>query len=213
MPRVRRKRRCQDEPRVMRRRFAASLCVIGLALPALAHHDTRQPSNHSLDGWAVAPFALTDQNGREFTQANLRGRWTFVLFGDTTACAQQCSAALAALVGLTQRIARADAMKTTQIVFISLDPERDTPARLREYLASFDSRFVGATGAPATVRGMADDMGTTVAAAPAGIDNASPRYRGSLLLIGPDATLRAEYLPPLDVQRLTASYLRARHGR
>ncbi len=198
---------------MMRRRLAASLCVIGLALPALAHHDTRQPGSHALDGWAVASFTLTDHNGREFTQDHLRGRWTFVLFGDTTACAQPCEAALAVLAGLTQRIARADAMKTTQIVFISLDPERDTPARLREYLAPFDPRFVGATAAPATVRSVADDMGATAAAAPAGTHGASPRYRGSLLLIGPDATIRAEYLPPLDVQRLTASYLRARHGR
>lgn len=198
---------------MMGRRLAASLCVVALALPALAHHDTRQPGSHALDGWAVASFTLTDHNGREFTQDNLRGRWTFVLFGDTTACAQPCEAALAALAGLTQRIARADAMKNTQILFISLDPERDTPARLREYLATFDSRFVGATAAPATVRAVADDLGAGGGAAPGGAQGKAPRYRGSLVLIGPDATIRAEYLPPLDVQRLTASYLRARHGR
>lgn len=197
---------------MMRSRLAALLFAISLALPALAHHDARQVVKRELDGWAVASLTLTDQNGRDFTQERLRGRWTFVLFGDTTACAQPCGAALAALAGLCQRIAPADAMKTTQILFISLDPQRDTPARLREYLATFDTRFIGATAAPATLQRLADDMGAGDTAAPAGSNGAPRHYRGSLLLIGPDATIRAEYLPPLDVLRLTAAYLRTRHG-
>lgn len=196
-----------------RNRLTASLLAIMLALPALADHAPRQAARHELDGWAVAPFTLTDQNGCDFSQERLHGRWTFVLFGDSAACAQQpCGAALAALVGLSQRIAPADAMKTTQILFISLDPQRDTPARLRTYLAGFDTRFVGVTGAPVTLQQLADDMGVSVAVAPVGTQGAPRLYGGSLLLIGPDATIRAEYLPPLDVLRLTASYLRARHG-
>lgn len=181
------------------------MCVIGFVLPALARHGTHQAVNHDLDGWAVAPFTLTDQHGRAFTEAHLRGRWTFVLFGDTSGCATQCGAALAALAALYQRIERADAMKTTQVVFISLDPKRDTPARLREYLAAYDTRFIGATGAPEALRRLADDLR-------AGTDGATQHNHGSLLLTGPDATIRAEYLPPLDVLRLTASYMRMRRG-
>ena len=189
----------------MRRRLAVSMCVIGFALPALARHGTQQAVNHDLDGWAVAPFTLTDQHGRAFTEAQLRGRWTFVLFGDTSDCTTRCDAALATLAALCQRIERADAMKTTQVVFISLDPKRDTSVRLRQYLSAYDTRFIGATGAPEALRQLADDMR-------AGTDGAAQHNHGSLLLIGPDATIRAEYPPPLDVLRLTASYLRTRHG-
>ena len=190
------------------------MCVIGFALPALARHGKQQAVSHDLDGWAVAPFTLTDQYGRAFTQAHLRGRWTFVLFGDTGGCATQCGAALAALAALYQRIERADAMKTTQVMFISLDPKRDTLARLREYLAAYDTRFIGTTGAPEALRRLADDMraGTAAASASTGTDGATQHNHGSLLLIGPDATIRAEYLPPLDVLRLTASYMRMRRG-
>ena len=181
------------------------MCVIGFALPALARHGTQQAVNHDLDGWAVAPFTLTDQHGRAFTEAHLRRRWTFVLFGDTSDCATQCGAALEALAALCQRIERADAMKTTQVVFISLDPKRDTSARLRQYLSAYDTRFIGITGTPEALRQLADDMR-------AGSDGATRHNHGSLLLIGPDATIRAEYLPPLDVLRLTASYMRMRRG-
>jgi protein SCO1/2 len=192
-------------------RLTASLLALMLALPALADHAPRQAAGHQLDGWALAPFTLTEQNGRDFTQERLQGRWTFVLFGDSSACAQQpCGAALAALVGLSQRIASTDVMKTTQVIFVSLEPQRDTPARLRQYLAGFDTRFIGATGTPATLQQLADDLGA--AAAPVGLQGAPRHYSGSLLLIGPDATIRAEYLPPLDMLRLTAAYLRTRHG-
>lgn len=190
---------------MMRRRLAVSMCVIGFALPALARHGTQQAVSHDLDGWAVAPFTLTDQYGRAFTEAHLRGRWTFVLFGDTSDCATQCGAALATLAALCQRIERADAMKTTQVVFISLDPKRDTSVRLRQYLSAYDTRFIGATGTPEALRQLADDMR-------AGADGATQHNHGSLLLVGPDATIRAEYPPPLDVLRLTASYMRMRRG-
>jgi protein SCO1 len=178
------------------------MCCGGLALPALAHHAAQQAASRDLDGWPVGPFTLTDHDGRDFTDERLRGRWTFVLFGDTSSCAQPCGAALDALAGLCRRIAGTEAMKTTQILFVSLEPQHDTPARLREYLAAFDSRFIGATAAPAIVQRLADDLG----------GGAAPRDRGSLLLLGPDATVRAEYRPPLDMLLLTSAYLRTRRG-
>ena len=194
----------------MRRLHAGLFVAACLALPALGHHGEVQRANRVLDGWAVSSFTLADQHGQPLTQERLRGRWTFVLFGDTSGCAQRCGAALTALAALYKRIERADVMKTTQVVFVSLDPQRDTPARLREYLALFDPRFVGATGAPAVLHRLADEMG--VKALPTRTTD-PPDDRGSLLLVGPDATIRAEYPPPFDVPRLTSAYLRARHGR
>ncbi len=182
-------------------RRAALLVVAAVALPALGDHAPQQRANRELDGWAIASFDLIDQHGRPLTQQHLRGRWTFLLFGDTTGCAQRCGTALSALAGVSKRIARADIARTTQMLFITLDPEHDTPARLRDYLAAFDTRFIGASGAPSVLRRLADDFG---------VDREHP---GSLLLVGPDATVRAEYLPPFDVPRLTAAYVRARHGR
>ena len=166
-----------------------------------AAHTPEQRVSHRSAGWPIGPFTLSDQRGGAFTQERLQGRWTFVLLGDTH-CVQACGAALSALAGLTQRIARTDAVKTTQVLFVSLDPDRDTPQRLREYLTAFDSGFVGATGSRQALEQLADEIGATGAAAAS--------YRGSLVLIGPDGVVRVEYLPPFDTKRLTAEYLKTR---
>ncbi len=191
--------------RVLRTLLLAATC---LAVPAFGEHAPIQRADRALDGWAVASFTLTDQHGQPFTEKRLRGQWTFVLFGDTTGCAERCRVALAALADLMQRIARADIAKTTQVLFVSLDPRRDKPERLREYLAQFDRRFIGGTGEPAMLQRLVHDVAGETQATATHDDR-----RAGLLLVGPDATIRAEYLPPFDVRRLTAAYVRLRHGR
>lgn len=198
----------------LRRCLAMSLLALGLVLSARADHGKEQAVTHALKGWALAPFTLIDHHGRKFTHDQLLGRWTFVVFGDTRACpGQPCGAALTALAGLSQRIARTEVMQTTQVLFISLDPQHDTPARLRVYLGSFARPVLGVTGAPDALRSLTDDMGSGREMTVAGTPGASPHYRGSVFLIGPDASIRAEYLPPLDMPRLTSAYMRTRISR
>jgi len=193
--------------------IALWLLAAGPALPSRAQDGESQRVNLALQGWPVDSFALVDQHGKAFTHQRLQGQWTFVLFGDTR-CAQPCDAALSALVSMDQRIARAEAIKTTQVLFVSLDPERDTPEILRRYLAYFDERFIGTTGSRQALRRLTDDLGVS------GPDRFRPAsraddtgYAGSLVLIGPDAVVRAELLPPFDPLLLTAEYLKTRARR
>ncbi len=196
--------------------FAIGLWLLaaGPILPALAHHGGEsQRVNLASQGWPVDSFTLVDQYDKAFTQERLQGQWTLVLFGDTH-CAQPCTAALSALVAMDQRIARAEAIKTTQVLFVSLDPERDTPEILRRYLASFDERFIGVSGSWQTLKRLTEDLGVSLRdpVQPASrVDNTS--YVGSLLLIGPDGVVRAELLPPFDALLLTAEYLKTRARR
>ena len=189
------------------------LLAAGSIVPALADNGESQRVNLASQGWPVDSFTLVDQYGNAFTQERLQGQWTFVLFGDTH-CAQPCTAALSALVAMNRRIARAKAVKTTQVLFVSLDPERDTPEILRWHLASFDERFIGVSGSLQTLKGLAEDLGVSApnALKPASrVDNTS--YAGSLVLIGPDGVVRAELLPPFDPLLLTAEYLKTRARR
>jgi protein SCO1/2 len=195
--------------------FAINLWLLaaGPIQPALAHDGESQGVNLASQGWPVDSFTLVDQYGNAFTQERLQGQWTFVLFGDTH-CGQPCTAALSALVAMDQRIARAKAIKTTQVLFVSLDPERDTPENLRQYLASFDERFIGVTGSLQTLRGLTGDLSVSVpnpSKPVSRVDNTS--YAGSLVLIGPDGVVRAELLPPFDPLLLTAEYLKTRARR
>lgn len=195
--------------------FAIGLWLLaaGPFPPVFAHHGESQRVNRASQGWPVDPFTLVDHYGQAFTQERLQGQWTFALFGDTH-CAQSCTAALSALAAMHQRIARADAIKTTQVLFVSLDPERDTSEVLRRYLASFDQRFIGASGSKQTLERLIKDLGIAVrnpshVASPVG----DASYAGSLLLIGPDGIVRAELLPPFDVLLLTSEYIRTRSRR
>jgi protein SCO1/2 len=181
-------------------RLATAVAFFALAAlpPAFAYHGRTQGVNRESAGWPVASFTLVDHDGQPFTERRLAGRWTFVLFGDTR-CGARCDAALTALAAMQQRLANAQALRTTQVLFVSLDPERDTPEQLRRHVAAFDPRFVGATAPCASLQRLMD-----------GLDVSG---RGALVLIGPDAVLREEFLPPYDPLLLTSEYLRTRSRR
>jgi protein SCO1/2 len=189
-----------------RRAFATAALAATLAAPASADQAEPQRVDRALEGWMVGDFTLVDQHGNAFTQEHLKDRWTFLLLGDTH-CNEPCTAALSALAGMLRRIARADAVKTTQVLFVSLDPKRDTPEKLRRYLAAFDAHFVGATASRETLARLVEDL------SPPGAPSGEGRKAGNLLLIGPDVIVRGEFLPPYDVLRLTEGFMKARIGR
>ncbi len=192
--------------------LTAILGVLGFAFASSASAEPPGPQRVTRvnGGWPLDEFTLLDQHGRPFTREQLLGRWTLVLFGDTR-CDQSCTAVLSALTGMCQRIARTQKVKTTQVVFISL--AEDTPETLRQYLAPFDERFIGATGPPQTVMRLAEDLGVADAL-PKSSRGASARgYPGTLSLVDPEGIVWGQFLPPFDVMLLTARYLKTRVGR
>jgi len=109
-----------------------------------------------------------------------------------------------------QRIGGTKAITTTQVLFVSFDPQGDTPALLQKYLAPFDSRFIGATAPWQTLKRLADDLNMSARLPESPVSAGNNSYHGSLLLMGPDGTVRGEFLPPFDVLLLTAEYLKTR---
>jgi protein SCO1/2 len=106
-----------------------------------------------LGGWSGAtgpaaiggPFALSDASGARVTDASLKGRPSLVFFGFTH-CPDVCPTTLFEMSEL-MRAMGPDADKVNAY-FISVDPERDTPAAMKDYLSSFDPRLKGLTGTP-----------------------------------------------------------------
>jgi protein SCO1/2 len=109
--------------------------------------DPGQPSGFAQIG---GPFQLVDQNNRPVNQQLLHGKWSAVFFGYTY-CPDVCPTTLTTL-GRAQTLLGPQA-KGLQVVFISVDPGRDTPEKLKAYLSSpvFPTGAVGLTGAPAQV--------------------------------------------------------------
>lgn len=93
------------------------------------------------------PFQLVDQTGRKVDQSVLKGKWSAVFFGFTY-CPDACPTTLFAL-GQAEPLL-GDKARDFQTVFISVDPARDTPAKVAEYLGTeaFPKRAVGLTGTP-----------------------------------------------------------------
>lgn len=101
-------------------------------------------------------FTLLDQNGREFTGRDLAGRPTVMHFGFTH-CPVVCPTTL---YEIAERLADLGTLADQiNFVFVSVDPDRDTPVVLKEYIASFDTRIVGLTGSSAQIRRLADAVG------------------------------------------------------
>jgi protein SCO1/2 len=101
-------------------------------------------------GEVGGPISLVDQNGARRTLGEFRGRVVLLYFGYTF-CPDICPTDLATLKALLE--VHGDRL---QVLFVTLDPERDTPRQLASYLGFFDARIVGLTGTPAEVRAVAD---------------------------------------------------------
>ena len=101
------------------------------------------------------PFQLVNQDGQAVDQTLLNGKWTLVFFGFTY-CPDYCPTTLSMLEAT--KAALGDRADDVQIVFISVDPERDTPQALKDYLSSdgFPEGVIGLTGTPDQVRAAAD---------------------------------------------------------
>ena len=89
------------------------------------------------------PFRLTDQNGKTITDQDLKGHPFLVFFGFTH-CPEVCPTALFDISEILGRLGP-DAEKVNAL-FITVDPERDTPEKLKDYLSSFDPRLIGVGG-------------------------------------------------------------------
>ena len=98
------------------------------------------------------PFKLTDQNGRTVTERDLKGRPFLVFFGFTR-CPDICPTTLFEVSEIMRALGK-DADRVGAL-FITVDPERDTPAALKDYLSSFDPHLAGLTGEPAAVAAVA----------------------------------------------------------
>jgi protein SCO1/2 len=101
------------------------------------------------------PFALADPAGRRVALDDFRGRLVLLYFGFAT-CPDVCPTDLA-IIGVALR-ELGEAAEAVQPLFVTLDPQRDTPAVLREYAAAFHPRFVALTGSEAEVRRVATDF-------------------------------------------------------
>ena len=134
------------DPRTTRLLLILSAFLAGLLLcfTVVLIVTGRGPESFASTSAAIGgPFKLTDQNGKPITERDLKGRPSLVFFGFTH-CPEICPTALFDISEILNRLGP-DAAKVNAL-FITVDPERDTPPVLKDYLASFNPRLTGVGG-------------------------------------------------------------------
>ena len=128
-------------------RVVARFAVLVMTLASLAACDSGKPSfkNTDITGADYAKdFALTDHTGKPRSLADYKGKVVSIFFGYTN-CPDVCPTTLAEMKGVLDQLGPADA-KRVQVLFVTVDPERDTQALLAQYVPAFDPSFVGLYG-------------------------------------------------------------------
>jgi protein SCO1/2 len=137
-------------------------------------------------------FTLVDNNGKPFTDAELKGKWHLVFFGYTH-CPDICPTALNDLsLALNQLGAKE---REVGIVFISVDPERDTPGVLKSYVESFGGPITGLTGTPQEIAEAAKDYHVHYAKHPAAGGGYDMDHSAVIYIMNPQGRFTATFGP------------------
>lgn len=163
------------------------------------------------------PKALTDfrlaagPTGQPFTLERLKGKWTLLFFGYTY-CPDICPTALATLSAVFRKLDQyPDVIKDTQVVFVSVDPGRDRPERLAEYVAYFDERFSAVTGEVQEIDNLAHQIGAGYQIEPADSSgNYLVSHTGSVFIVDPQARLVGAFSFPHNVETIVGQFLKIR---
>ena len=132
--------------------------LLALLLAACSASEGEAPP---LQGAAIGgPFTLTDQNGQKVSDTDFKGKYRLVYFGYTF-CPDICPVDMQVVGQGLRQFEQSDPEAAAQVqpIFISVDPERDDPAALKEFAAAFHPRLVGLTGTPEEIAAVSKTFG------------------------------------------------------
>ena len=157
---------------------------------------------------ALADFSLIDNRGRSFGSENLRGHWSLMFFGYTN-CPDYCPTTLTTLAALEKQLRAAKTVAPPQVVFVSVDARRDTPAQLNQFVPAFDPDFVGltATSQPA-LEALAKKWGVAVNIQYAADGNYIVDHSAVMFVIDPGGKLAAILTGPFTIDALQRDFQR-----
>ncbi len=140
-----------------------------------------------------APYSLIDSRGEQVDSSAFAGEYQLIYFGYTY-CPDVCPTELLVMGQAVQKVAETepDIAARIQPIFITVDPERDTPSLMGEYVANFHDRMIGLTGSPDAIARVAHDFRVFYAKAEGDDpENYLMDHSSFLYLVGPDDTLTA----------------------
>lgn len=150
----------------------------------------------------VPDMVMTNQDGQAVSLSELKGKWTLLFFGYTF-CPDICPTTLAQLRQIKSELPK-EAVSNLRVVLVSVDPNRDTPQQLKQYLGYFDKDFVGLSAPVAQIQKLANAVSIPFIPADTSKPNYTVDHSGNLVILGPDGTQRGFIRAPMSNPKLVA---------
>ncbi|WP_028109391.1 SCO family protein [Ferrimonas futtsuensis] len=196
----------------MSRALTLAIALVALGAGAmLALWSSKPPEVSALwlpEPRPLAPFELTDDMGRPFSNDSLQGQWTLLFMGFTS-CPDVCPGTMARLASGYDELSQAVPL---QVVLLSVDPQRDTAERLHQYVTYFNPQFRGITGPHDQLYALSRSMGLVYAMVESdGADGYSVDHSADIALINPRGELEALFRPqggPGELRLVSMGHIR-----
>ena len=170
------------------------------------------PAHYLQPGKPIAGLNLIDYNKQRFDESRLKGKWTFMFFGYTN-CPDVCPTTMLVMKAVWAKLpAEAKAAPVPQMVFVSVDPDRDTPDRLKKYVTFYHPDFLGVTGKADQIDVLTRQVGVLY-----GFDDDpenksyTVKHSAQIILIDPSGKMRAVFSPPHQADELVRSFIQIRN--
>ena len=148
----------------------------------------------------VGDFSLTDHCGQSFTRDDLKDRWTLIFFGFTH-CPDICPTTMAELAELKSQLAGTEA-SDARVVMVSVDPARDTPDRLAQYVPYFHPDFIGVTGDFADILSVAQRLNAPFRKVSEPDGGYQMEHSANVMLMNPRGDYHGFFRAPLDIPKM-----------
>lgn len=174
-------------------------------------YEIKPPAHYLQPGKPIKAFNLIDYNRKPFTQARFKGKWTFLFFGYTN-CPDVCPTTLFMLRTVWNKLpAAAKKAPAPQLVFVSVDPKRDTPERLKKYVTFYHPGFIGVTGKTIQINNLTHQVGVNYSFTKHPNGSYTVNHSAQIILVDPNGEMRAVFSPPQKVDELVNGYVQIRN--
>ena len=155
----------------------------------------------------ISDFELIDKKGGGFNKDYLKGHWTFVFFGFTY-CPDICPTTLALFNKLHGKLLETRFAEDTKFLLVSVDPARDTPEKIEQYVDYFNPEFQAITGDFVAIKQLANQLNVAFRKVVTNVETGDYTidHGGNVALIDPNGHYHGFYKPPLDAERMFLTY-------
>lgn len=157
----------------------------------------------------IGEFALVDHHGAVFDAGRLKGQWTLIFFGFTH-CPDVCPTTLSELARLADQLEDSEA-DATQVVMVTVDPARDTPDRLSEYVPYFNPDFIGVTGEFEQILTVAQRLNAPFRKVSAADGSYQMEHSANVVLMNPMGDYHGFFRAPLDIPKMRVTLRSAQY--